>query len=214
VEVVYNPKQQAEEDAKQEAGDKRKGDRPAAATPVEVTREAAQRDIEAVEAENHQPRHDEEKSKEDQDTAEVRHGSESESDRLACGGQHGGGFAQEIDGLAGFGEDAYVAAEATGLLAHAIEIGVEARQHDDAAGGKFAGDIADQSEAISSGHGDITEKKVGIEDAGGLERLICRVGSPGFEAALDEDERKSIGDEMIIVNDKNSLHGDLPFVHL
>lgn len=72
-EVVYHPKNKAEEDAEQEAGDDREGDRPAAAAPVKVAGETAQRDVEAVEAKYDQPRHDEEKSKEDEDAAKVRH---------------------------------------------------------------------------------------------------------------------------------------------
>ena len=43
-----------------------------------------------------------------------------------------------------------------------------------------------------------------------LEGLIGGVGGPGFEAALHKDERKCVGDQTIIVNDQNSLHGDLP----
>ncbi|GGG79234.1 hypothetical protein GCM10011585_23170 [Edaphobacter dinghuensis] len=72
-EVIDDPEHKAEEDAEQEAGDEREGDRPAAAAPVEVAGKAAQRDVEAVETQNCQPRDDEEKAKEDKDAAKVRH---------------------------------------------------------------------------------------------------------------------------------------------
>jgi hypothetical protein len=72
-EVVDDPEQKAEEDAEQQTGDEREGDRPAAAAPGEVAGEAAQRNIEAVKAEHDQPRNDEEKTKEDKDAAKVGH---------------------------------------------------------------------------------------------------------------------------------------------
>jgi hypothetical protein len=75
-EVVYGPEQKAEEDAEQQAGDDGEGDRPAATAPVEVAGETAKREIEAVKAENYQPRHDEEKPKEDKDATKVRHGDD------------------------------------------------------------------------------------------------------------------------------------------
>ena len=49
-EVVDDPEKQAEENAKQKAGDQRKRDGPASSVPVEVTWKTAKRDIEAVEA--------------------------------------------------------------------------------------------------------------------------------------------------------------------
>jgi hypothetical protein len=72
-EVVYDPEKQAEKDAKQKAGDDGEGDRPAASAPVEVAGKAAERDVEAIEAEDDESRHDEQEAKEDQDAAKVRH---------------------------------------------------------------------------------------------------------------------------------------------
>lgn len=81
-EVVYEPEKKAEDHAKQETGDQGKRDGPAATAPIEVSGEATQWNVEAVEAEHNQPRDDEEKTKKDKDAANIRHEA---GRRLACG---------------------------------------------------------------------------------------------------------------------------------
>jgi len=72
-EMVYDPENQAEDHAKQDAGNKRKRDGPASTAPIQIAGEAAKRDIKAVEAENDHANYNEYQTKEDEDAAKIGH---------------------------------------------------------------------------------------------------------------------------------------------
>ena len=122
-------------------------------------------------------------------------------------GEESGGFAEKLCGLAGFGEDAYGTGEPAGLLANAFEVGVEAGEDDDAAGGLLAGDFVDQRETVAARHGDVAEEEVGGELAGAAQTLIRGVGGTGVEATFLKDKSKGVCDQTIIIYYQNSLHG-------
>lgn len=203
-EAVDEPEEQAEEDAEQDRGCEGDGDRPVAAAPGEVSGEMAEGEIEASESEDKEADDDEGETEKDEDAAEIGHGL-----RRLGGGQHGGSFAKKFRRLAGLGEDTDGTGQFVRLLTHLLEVGVERGEDDDAAGREFTGDIAYEGKAVAAGHGDVAEQKMRIKFAGALECLIRGVGSPGIEATLCEDEGKCVGDQTVIVNDKNSLHGFL-----
>ena len=125
------------------------------------------------------------------------------------GGEEGVGFAEEIGGLAGLGEDADGLAQTLGVLLDGGEVGVEAGEHEDAAVGQLAIDLLHEEETVFAGHGDIAEEEIGLEGACGVERFLGRVGSSGFEAVFAEDEGEGVSYQTFIIDDKNTLH-DVP----
>ena len=114
--------------------------------------------------------------------------------------------------MAGFGEDAYRTDESAGVFADVFDIGVEAGEDEDAAGGKLAGHVGGERETVATGHGDVAEQKIGRELPRAGQGLVGRVGCLGGEAALFEDHRECIGDEMIVIYYKHTLHGYLLLV--
>jgi hypothetical protein len=153
--------------------------------------------VKTVEADHDEAGDDEEDAEKDEDAAEIGHLHLQQ----CLGAQHCGCLAEEVRRLAGFGEDAYVAAEFAGLLTDALEVGVEACEDDDAARGEFARDVADEGEAVAAWHGDVAKEKIGEKLACTYESLVRRVGCFGVKATLREDERKSVSDQTIVVND-------------
>jgi hypothetical protein len=121
-------------------------------------------------------------------------------------GEDGGGFAEEIVGVDGFGEDAYGASEAVGGLADGLVVGVEAGEHEDAAGGELAVYLVDEEEAVLAGHGDVAEQEVGLEFAGLVQGVIGGVRGPCMKAALLEDHRECVGYYMFVVYYQDTLH--------
>jgi hypothetical protein len=201
-EVVDDPEDESEEKAQEDGGGEGEGDGPVTASPLEVAGEAADGEVEAIEAEDDGADDEEKEAKEDEGAAQVRHGT-------LGGCQQGCGLAEEFGRLAGLGEDADRAGEFGGLLADTLEVGVEAGEDDDAACGELAVDVGDEGETVAARHGDIAEQEVGFELAAGGEGFIGRIGCGSCEAALLEDEGQCVGYETIIIDDENSLHGAL-----
>jgi hypothetical protein len=143
------------------------------------------------------------KTKEDECTAKIGH-------RSSGSGQKRGGFAKKLGRLARFGEDADTAREFAGLLAHALQVGVEAGQNQNPAAWKLARHVVDKGKSVALGHGDVAKQKIGGEDSSTEKSLLRRVDSFGFKAVLVEDKRKRVGYQMVIVNDQDSLHEALP----
>jgi len=132
-------------------------------------------------------------------------GAESGGKRSGVG-EGGGGFAQEVVGVNGFGEDSYGAGETFGGLADGAVIGVEAGEDEDAASGELAVYLVDEEEAVLAGHGDVAEQEVGLELAGLVQGVIGGVRGPCMKAALLEDHRESVGYYMFVVYYQDTLH--------
>jgi hypothetical protein len=72
--MVDGPQQQAEDDAKQNAGCKGKGDRPSPTAPGEVAWETAEREMQASEAKNHEAGDDQQQAQKEKRATKIRHG--------------------------------------------------------------------------------------------------------------------------------------------
>ena len=201
MEAIDDPEDKTEDDAEENRGGQGKEDRPSSASPGEVSREAAEGEMESREDNDDQSGHDEGESEEDEGATEVGHDGELRA------GEHGVGLAEEFGGLAGLGEDAHGTGQFAGLFAHVLQVGVEAGEDDDAAGWELAGDVVHQGEAVLARHGDIAEEQVRDKLTGALEGLIGGVCGLCVKAILREDEGQCVGDQTVIVNDQNSLHG-------
>jgi hypothetical protein len=91
-------------------------------------------------------------------------------------------------------------------------VGVEAGEDEDAAVRELAVYLVDEKEAVLAGHGDVAEQEVGLELAGLVQGMICRVSSLRVEAALLEDHREGVGYYMFVVYDQDSLHSAPSFL--
>src|SRR5215469_6365817 len=128
------------------------------------------------------------------------------SDIPSCAGEHGICLAQKLHGLAGLGQHSERMRELGGLLAHGIEVRVEAGEYDDAACWEVMSDIPNQGKAVASGQCDVAQHQIWRKLMSALERFFSRVGLPGIIAILLEDPSEGVSDQPIVVNNQNSLH--------
>ena len=75
-EVVDHPEKEAEQDTQDQAGNDGKRYRPAAAAPVEIAGETAERNVQAIEAKHDETGNQEQKSEEDKNAAKIKHGAD------------------------------------------------------------------------------------------------------------------------------------------
>src|SRR6185312_3794458 len=106
--------------------------------------------IQLCQAYNNKTDYDQDNAEEYKKTAQIEHGTKN-----LRGGQHRRGLAQKLRRLARLGENTYRTRQFAGLLADVLEIRVERREHNNATGGKLAGDVIDQRKAIALRHGHV-----------------------------------------------------------
>jgi hypothetical protein len=195
------PEKGAQQNTDKDWGCQGEGDWPSPPAPVEVAGKTAEWQIEAGKPNDHYPDDYQEEAKKNKDAAQVRH----TAIRLD-GSEQSGCFAKKLWGLAWFGQHSQRAWQLARLLTDTLQVGVETRQHKNAARWKLARHVFYQREAVATGHGYVTQKKMRREFAGALQRFVGWVCCLGLEAVPLEYEGKGVGNQTIIINHQNSLH--------
>jgi hypothetical protein len=72
-EAVDRPEKQAKDNAEQDRGCKRKGDRPSATAPGEISRKTTKRQVEATQAKDYKPEDNQQQAKKEECATDVRH---------------------------------------------------------------------------------------------------------------------------------------------
>lgn len=138
-ETADDPQHNADQYAQGDTGDNRERDRPAASVPRHISRQMSERKMQPRQDDNSKPGNNKDYAEKNEQAAQIDHGAEN-----LCSGQHRCGLAQKLRRLARFGEDADRTRQLAGLLANVLQVRVERREHNDAAGGKLVGDVVDQ----------------------------------------------------------------------
>jgi hypothetical protein len=118
------------------------------------------------------------------------------------------GFAEEVFGAAGFGDEFEGAVIEGGVILDFSSVAGVGGEHEDFAVGLLGVEPVGKLEAGFDRHSDIAEEEAGGEGAGALEAVGGRVGGFGVVAVGLEDEVEGVGDHAIIVDDQDALfHG-------
>jgi hypothetical protein len=124
------------------------------------------------------------------------------------GAEEGAGFEEEEFGTAGFIEELEGAVGAFGFEGDLIHVAGVGGEQEELAVGHLAMDFFGELEAAFVGHGDVGEQEAGREGACACETFFGGVGGLGVVAVGLEDEIESVGDQMVVVDDENTLlHG-------
>ena len=194
-----DPHYQGQQGAEEEAGDNRKRKRKISAAIAKVSRQSADREIEAVQSQEEKPDDDESETGKDEGAAEVGH-------RLGCHAQFVGGV-EQIHRTAWFGEDADRLRQRQGALPHAIQGRIQTCEHEDGTFRELSAEIEHQGDAISAGQVDIAQDQVRGALAYGGERLVRVSGRTGVKAVVAEDCQQGFGDDGFVVHDQNAHRG-------
>lgn len=126
-----------------------------------------------------------------------------------CGFDEVESFAEEEFGATGFAEELEGPSGTRGLLLGLGDIASVGGEHEKFTLRHFMLNGFGEFEAVLFGHGDVAEEEDGIEGAGALEAVCGRVNGFGFVAVCAKDPVESVGDEVIVIDDKYTLfHGD------
>jgi hypothetical protein len=124
--------------------------------------------------------------------------------------EEGLGFVEEQFGAAGFAEELEGAAGAGDVLLNFDDVAGVGGQHEEFAVGKLLVEGFGELQAALLGHGDVTEKEAGGEDARAGEAIGCGVNGFGFVAVDFEDQVESVGYQVVIVDDQYTLFHETP----
>lgn len=122
-------------------------------------------------------------------------------------GRASGGFehvirgAEELQGLAGFGDDTDGLGKGFCAGPHAGDAAVEASKDEDGTARDAFTELIHERDAVAAGHVDVAEDEVGREGGDLRERVLGVVDRVDLEAVAAEDETQSTGYERFIVDD-------------